>query len=215
MGKKVRRFKFLREGLKSDYDGFQWELGKWHKTKCVALCHGFNCSERIIDAMSYVRGEILAEVEVRGKEFIGSDKSTHAEMRIVRAWKWTKMDSVALSVFSAELVLENFESVFPEDDGPRKAIEAAKKFLDDPTEKNISAALFASEHIIRDIAYRPFSPTTESALYACESAQYAADSACESANIAAEYVYSARSATIDKIESWFINRLNEMEEWKP
>lgn len=60
--KKVRRFKFLWEGLKSNYNGFQWEIGKWEKMDCVELCHGFNCSNRIIDSMNYVRGEILAEV---------------------------------------------------------------------------------------------------------------------------------------------------------
>ena len=74
--KKIRRFKFLKDGLKSNYNGFQWELGKWHKTECVELCHGFNCSEKIPDALSYVKGEILCEVEAKGKHFIGNDKST-------------------------------------------------------------------------------------------------------------------------------------------
>jgi hypothetical protein len=58
--KKVRRFKFLREGLKSEYNSFQWELGRWYETECTELCHGFNCSEKIFDALSYVKGEILA-----------------------------------------------------------------------------------------------------------------------------------------------------------
>ena len=44
--KKIRRFKFLITGLKSHHDGFQWTLGKWHKTECIELCHGFNCSEK-------------------------------------------------------------------------------------------------------------------------------------------------------------------------
>ena len=138
--KKVRRFKFLRNGMKSQHNDYQWTIGKWHKTECVKLCHGFNCSRRIIDAMSYVQGEILAEVEVRGTHFTGDDKSTHAEMKIIRVWKWQKKDSIALSIFAAELVLKNFESVFPADDRPRKAIEAAKKYSDEPTEENQNAA---------------------------------------------------------------------------
>jgi len=143
--KKVRRFKFVRTGLKSDHGGFQWEVGKWYKTECLELCHGFNCSDRIIDAMSHVAGEILCEVEVKGKHFIGDDKSTWEEMRIVKAWNWTKNDSVSLSIFAAELVLKNFESIFPADDRPRKAIEAAKKYLENPTEDNRSAARSAAE----------------------------------------------------------------------
>jgi len=138
--KKIRRWKFLRDGLKSNYDGHQWAIGKWQKTKCLELCHGFNCSRRIIDAMNYVQGEILAEVEVEGRHFVGDDKSTHEGMRIIHAWHWTKADSVALSIFAAEMVLENFEKVYPGDDRPRKAIEAARNYLDSPTDKNRSAA---------------------------------------------------------------------------
>ena len=151
MKKVSRRFKFLRDGLKSNHNGFQWELGKWHKTDCLELCHGFNCSSRIIDAMSYVQGEILAEVEVRGKKFVGNDKSTHAEMKIVRAWKWQKKDSVALSIFAAELVIENYEKIYPKDDRPRKAIEAAKAWIADPSEENRSACS-AAESAARSAA---------------------------------------------------------------
>ena len=142
---KIRRFKFLWEGLKSNFNGYQWKIGEWQKTECVELCHGFNCSRRIIDALGYVKGDILAEVEVRGKHFNGDDKSTHAEMKIVRAWKWQKKDSVALSIFSAELVLKNFESKFPTDDRPRKAIKAAKNYLAKQTAENQSAARSAAE----------------------------------------------------------------------
>ena len=175
-----RQFKFVRTGLKSEYNGFQWEIGKWEKTSCTELCHGFNCSGRIIDAFSYVQGEILCEVEAKGKHFNGDDKSTWQEMRIIKAWNWTKKDSVALSIFAAELVLRNFESLFPDDDRQRKAIDAAKKYLDNPTEKNRDAARSA------------------------ESAAWSAESAA----------WSARSATLDKIETWIINRLPEMKGWE-
>ena len=77
---KNRQWKFLRTGLKSDYNGFQWEIGKWETTECERLCVGFNCSNRIMDAMRYVRGEILAEVESSGKCFEDDSKSTHEKM---------------------------------------------------------------------------------------------------------------------------------------
>jgi hypothetical protein len=195
--KKIRRWKFLRDGLKSNYDGHQWTIGKWQKTECLELCHGFNCSRRIIDAMAYVQGEILAEVEVQGQHFDGNDKSTHEDMRIIRAWKWTKNDSVAVSIFAAEMVLENFEKVYPDDDRPRKAIEAAKNYLDSPTEKNRSAA-----------------ESAESAAWTA--AQSAAESAAESAMSAAWTAAwtAAMSAALDQIETWLLNHIEQMEEWK-
>ena len=136
---KVRRFKFLRDGLRSDYNGYQWDIGVWHTTECTELCHGFNCSRRIVDAIQYVSGEILAEVEVRGKHFDDKDKSTHAEMRIIKALKWTQADSVSLAIYAARLVLDVYESAYPGDDRPRIAIEAAERWLADPSVKNQDA----------------------------------------------------------------------------
>jgi len=189
--KKIRRWKFLRSGLKSNFDGHQWAIGKWQKTDCRELCHGFNCSRRIIDAMYYVHGEILAEVEVKGRHFVGDDKSAHEGMRIIHAWHWTQADSVALAILSAEMVLENFEKVYPDDDRPRKAIEAARNYLDSPTEKNRSAA--------------------ESAAW---SAWSAVMSAARAARSAAWSARSAESAALDKIETWLLNHIEQMEEWK-
>ena len=50
-------------------------------------------------------------------------------MKIVRAWHWKKEDSVALSIYAAELVIGYYEKIYPNDDRPRKAIEAAKAWL--------------------------------------------------------------------------------------
>ena len=120
--------------------------------------------------MYYVHGEILAEVEVKGRHFVGDDKSAHEGMRIIHAWHWKKADSVALSIFAAEMVLGNFEKVYPDDDRPRKAIEAARNYLDSPTEKNRSAAWSAWS--------------------------------------------AAESAALDKIETWLLDHIEQMEEWK-
>jgi len=56
-------------------------------------------------------------------------------MRIIKAYKWTKNDSVAFSIFAAELCIDNFEKVLPNDKRPREAIEAAKRYLENPTEE--------------------------------------------------------------------------------
>ena len=61
-------------------------------------------------------------------------------MRITKAYKWTKKDSVALAIYSAELVLKNYEDKYPDDDRPRKAIKAAKKVFENDTAENRSVA---------------------------------------------------------------------------
>ena len=132
------KYKFLnlvKNKIKSDSGNQVWEIDKWYKHEEISICQaGFHCSKTILDALSYVKGEILAEVKTQGKFESQSDKEVWQEMKIVKAYKWTKKDSVALSIFSAELVLENYEKLYPEDKRPREAIEAAKKVLENDSE---------------------------------------------------------------------------------
>ena len=142
----MKRYKFLqlkRNGIVSGYNNdFKWKVGKWYKIDGdLEMCeNGFHCSVKPLDALGYVSGEVLAIAEVRGKSEKQDNKQCWSEMRISKAYKWTKKDSVALSVYSAELVIKNFEKKYPDDDGPRKAIKAAKKVLKNDTAKNRSAA---------------------------------------------------------------------------
>ena len=188
----VRQFKFLRTGLKSNYNKYQWTLGKWHKTECVKLCHGFNCSENIADALRYVQGEILAEVQVRGKYFMDTDKSTWEEMKIIRAWHWQKKDSVALAIFCAELALPIFEKQHPADDRPKKAIEAAKAWLDNPTAEAAWTAAEAAGAAARAVEV---AGTAEAAARAVEAAGTAVGSTSKK-----------------QIQAWLFKHLDEMEE---
>ena len=139
-------YKFLREGLKSDSGKEVWKIGVWKKhTGNIKMCEsGFHCSKEVWQAFSYVQGEILAKVEVRGKCEKQDDKEVWSEMRIAKAWKWQKKDSVALAIYAAELCLKNFEKDFPDDRRPREAIKAAKKWLKNPTKENESAASAAA-----------------------------------------------------------------------
>ena len=68
-----------------------------------------------------------------------------SEPRGPMAYRWSKKDSVALSIYSAELVLANFEKLFSDDGRPRAAIEAAKRWLKHPTKTNKIAAKSAAE----------------------------------------------------------------------
>ena len=137
----MKLYKFLRTGLKSESGNEKWTLNKWKQIngELEIRKRGFHCSRTPYQAFSFVQGEVLAIVETRGKSIIQDDKECWSDMRIVKAYHWTKKDSVALAIFAAELVIENYEKKYPNDTRPRDAIEAAKKVLADDTEENRSA----------------------------------------------------------------------------
>jgi hypothetical protein len=124
-------YKFLRTGLKSEHGNHTWEIGKWYEVQgeVVPCYNGFHGSVEPLDALHYVKGEILAIVEVDGYHVSENDKQAWQKMRIVDARVWDKRDSVALAVFCAQMVLAIFESRYPQDKRPRKAIEAAAKWI--------------------------------------------------------------------------------------
>ena len=175
----MKKYKFVRTGLKSNHDDSQWEIGKWRTTECKELCVGFNCSDRVIDALNYVKGEILCEVEAKGTSFTDKDKSTWESMRIIKAWHWKKEDSVALEIFSAELVIDVFEKKYPDDKRPRQAIEAAKAWVNIPNQKNSDAAYTAA-----NAAYTAANAASGAyaAAYAASDAARAAASGAHAAN---------------------------------
>jgi hypothetical protein len=116
-------------------------------------------------------------------------------MRLVEAWEWTKEDSVGLAIFAAELAIHIYEKRKPGDDRPRKAIEAAKKWLADPSEENRKGAQIAA--------------SSSAAAYAA-SAAYASDAASSAAaSSAAAYASSAASKKEikTKCEAWIQARL--------
>jgi hypothetical protein len=101
-----------------------------------------------------------------------------------------RKDKIRYGIFAAQLTIENFEKIYPDDKRPRRAIEAALTYLDTPTKVNRSAAWSAA----RSAAW--------SARSAAESAESAAWSAAWSAG-SAESAESARSAA----ESAALNRI--------
>src|SRR5579859_2751892 len=107
-----RAWKFLHlteDGqIKSDHGDLAWTVGEWqHVDGGIYACsNGLHCSPRISEALSYVHGTVLARVEVKGESDHESDKSAWSDMRIVKAYRWTKEDSMALAVHAAELVID-------------------------------------------------------------------------------------------------------------
>jgi len=214
------RYKFLHKGLKSENGGTKWEKGVWkHQDGELKLCgNGFHCSIEPYDAFSYVQGELLAKVEVKGKHLSDDNKECWSDMRVVKTYKWTKKDSLKLAIFSAELVLPNFEKEYPDDDRPRKAIEAAKKVLFHDTEKNRSSARSAwssagssAWSAARSAGSAAWSAWS-SARSAARSAWSSAGSSAWSAAGSAWSAWSAGSAGIKKIQNYFTKLVKELKE---
>lgn len=129
--KRVFLWKTLKSGMKSEHGDCTWRVGKWKKIAGKPkLCEqGFHASESTIDAISYVKPYVIALVEVRGESDKQGDKQAWSEMRIEKAWNWTKRDSVLLAIFAAESVIALYGAKFPNDNRPIKAIESAREWL--------------------------------------------------------------------------------------
>ena len=193
-------WKSMKAGMKSANGNIDWEIGIWQTAKIpIEICeNGFHASENVIDAMVYVPAEIIARVEVDGAHEEQEDKQCWERMRIIEARIWKKADSVALAIFAAELVLENFERVFPEDKRPRLAIEAAKEWMRNPAARSAawSAARSAAESAAWSAAWSARSAAESAAESAARSAAESAESAAWSAAESAESAESAAQADI-------------------
>jgi len=231
----TKRWKFIRKGFKSENGTTKWKLNEWQEpVKDIDMCNrGYHCSKEIYQAFSYVQGEILCQVECKGKHDVGGDKEVWENQRVVRAYKWTRKDSVALAIYAAELCIDNFEKVFPDDKRPREAIEAAKKFLKNPTRINKESAESAawsaesaksaawsaesaksaawSAGSAKSAAWSAKSAAWSAAWSAAKSAAWSAKSAAWSAKSAAK---SAESAVIKNISKWMDDRVKVLKEIK-
>ena len=100
-----------------------------------------------------------------------------------------KTNKIRYAVFAAELVLPIFEEKYPEDDRPRKAIEAAKVVISEENRRDVAAAdaadaACAARAVARAVAYT--TRAASAAAYAARAAAYAADAA-----VAYTYAYAA------------------------
>jgi len=197
--KKIYRWKFLQKGFESSNGNLKWKIGKWNTVKDgLRMCRvGLHCSKDAYDAFSYVQGKILAKVECRGKHLENKDKECWEEQRVVKAYKWTKKDSVSLAIFSAKLVIGIYEKQYPNDDRPRKAIEAAVRYQKNPTEKNrLAANVTYANNAANAAAYTANAANAANANNAANAAAYAAANAANAAANAAAYAaYTANATT--------------------
>lgn len=222
-GKKPKRlYKFLRTDLKSEHGNFAWEIGKWYKTQGdLSICNnGFHASQKPMQALGYVAGELLALVEVRGESVIEDDKECWEEMRLLKVWHWKKENSVALAIFAAEQVIDIYEKKYPDDKRPRAAIEAAKAFLKNPSEENRKEAAAAARAAAWTAAARAAAWAAVAAEAAAEArvawAAVAAAEAARAAVAAAAAEAAAEGARADlrsKLDQWFVAEIKTLEEY--
>jgi hypothetical protein len=229
-----KRYKFMYEDgkkLKSKHGDERFDIGKWYhldKERDVKLCsYGFHCSKQINQAFSYIPGDVLAVVEVNGDHDDSDDKECYRSMKIIKAYKWTELDSVALAVFAAEQVIGIFEKEYRDDDRPRKAIEAAKRYLENPTDRNAvdaahaaadaADAVDAADAAARAVARAAHAAYAADAAYAAADAVDAADAAYAAVDAvdAADAAYAAdaaHAALVKIIEKWMVERVGSLEE---
>ena len=72
------------------------------------------------------------------KKLIEEDRIDWANWTICRVF--SKKQKIQYAVYAAEQVIDIFEKKYPDDKRPRKAIEAAKKCIENDTEENRSKA---------------------------------------------------------------------------
>ena len=97
------------------------------------------CSEGVKWFMGQKESEDKSVLE----SLISSDHLNWANWFIVRLMG--KLNQVRYAVYAAEQVISMFEKKYPNDKRPRKAIEAAKAWIKNPTEKNRVVAASAAD----------------------------------------------------------------------
>jgi len=98
--------------------------------------------------------------------------------------KWYKNEETRkkvqqqFAILCAEKVLHIFEEKYPDDSRPRKSIEAAKNYLENPTEENkkfaYAAATAAAAYAAASYAYAAYAAAAATAYAAYAAASYAA-----------------------------------------
>jgi hypothetical protein len=102
-----------------------------------------------------------------------------------------KPNCVRYAIFAALEVIGIYEKKYPDDTRPRKAIEAAKAWLDDPNDKTkADAAADAAYAAAVDAAYA----SAADAAYAAAAAAHAAHAAAATAYAAAAYAAYANAS---------------------
>ena len=212
----IKGYKFVSKDLRS-YSGDrpQWTPGVMltYNGEVRPGYSGFHASSDLRSAFNNRLGDRLFEVEARGVVYGDGGMFAAKEMKLTREIDLKPL-SVEYVIGCARHVLPNYEQKYPDDDRPRKAIEAAERWLKEPTEENMLSAKYAG--FVAFSAARSAAGSTWSAGYAAWSAWSAADSADQSAHWSAKSAASSAAHATDSAadsameEKWQTNLLEEL-----
>ena len=141
----TRYFKILVDGKSCHGGNSTWSLpegdkpGDWMPklTKIVPCERGYHIVKAQQIPQWLKNNCQIFEVEVSGKVIPhGDDKHVCGKVRLVKQMKWDSEVPRQFAADCAEHVLHIYENDYPEDDRPRKAIEATRKYA----RKEIDAA---------------------------------------------------------------------------
>ena len=125
----MKTYKCLTANGKGPYSGASYDLsGKWlPKIEKLVMCESGYHSFQKKDVFEWLNERIF-ECETRGEILEDGEKLASQEIRFVRELKWNETNQRLFAADCAERVLPIFEERYPNDDRPRKAIEAARLY---------------------------------------------------------------------------------------
>ena len=143
-----KSLKFIDNKMKSSYGDITWKIGEWKEESQIKLCnYGFHASKMLIDAYQYVTPDLFAQVEYEGEILEDTDKFVAKRMRVIKAYKWTKTDSMNFSIFCVQQSMKYFDrKKYPEVwTVCLNSIRAIKDVLNNDNDDTRSAAESAAE----------------------------------------------------------------------
>ena len=141
------------------------------------------------DGIEYFKENYPEEIDAKELilDLISKNKHRWANWLINRLL--TKETRIKYAIFAAEQVLHIFENKYPDDSRPRKAIESAKEYLNNPNAAAYAAADAAdaadAAYAAADDAYAAYAANVADDAYAAYAATYAAYAAADAAAYAA------------------------------
>ena len=124
-------YKWLREGQKPTHaDAEPWVPGEWRSvTGKIEACHNGLHACRAEHLPEWINQELwVLEPGKRVRVVDAGDKVVMRKARIVERLRWNDTVARLFAADCAEHVLHLFERERPDDDRPRKAIEATRAF---------------------------------------------------------------------------------------
>ena len=137
-------YKWLTPDRTTTYQGVKWpkRVGVWTPNEPPALCaSGWHLATFEGIGTHASDNAVLWIAEGRGENDKQNDKIAFTSARLVsEVGTLTQAIAVQWSIECAKRTLKHYEARYPTDKRARQAIQAAAKWMKNPTEKNASAA---------------------------------------------------------------------------